>query len=140
MVRLGVKLGFIERGIIPATEAELRLMLANALADVKSIKQTHGKFDSHLIVSRLYTMLGDWRNALEHVDLAYKSGGLKNLNATEKCGLVQARAMTISEEPKVVSRFYGEVIVNCTNSTDLYHMRMAISDRTRLESGMFPVP
>lgn len=135
MVRFGVSLGFIERGIVPATEDELGLLLKDALAHIKSIRETHGKFDSHLIASRLYTLLGDHFHAKEHVELAYKSGGLKNLNAMEKCGLVQARAMSLVDDPAEVSRYYGEVIANCQRCTHFYHMRMAISDRTRIESG-----
>lgn len=140
MVRFGVTLGFIERGVTPTCEEELRLMLNNALANITSIKQRHGKFDSHLIASRLYTLLGDHYHAIEHVEFAYSSGGLKNLNAMEKCGLVQARAMALVDSPAEVSRYYGEVIANCARCTDLYHRRMAISDRTRIESGMFPTP
>lgn len=137
-LHLTTKLTFMERGMIKASEQNLREMLSRVQLDLSKRATYQHRFFDHIIASRIHLLLGETFQAQEHVDQAFASGGVKNLNAVETCGLAQARIFQVSESPEVARDHLKGVIRTCSQSLDHYHKRLAETDLARLESSMFP--
>lgn len=138
-LRLAARLTFMERGKIPFDRAELHAMLEDVLARLKKKPPYQERFRNHLVAARINLLLGDTFQAQEHVDKAFKSGEVKNLQAYEMCSLLQGRILRELEPAEKVSDYLQEVSINCRASLDRYHKRMAENDLARVETTMFPL-
>lgn len=137
-LRLAATLTFIERGVTPFDRAELHAMLEEVLARLKMKPPYQERFRNHQLAARINLLLGETFQAQEHVDKAFKSGEVKNLQAYEMCALLQGRILRELERPEKVSDYLQEVSVNCGTSFDRYHKRLAEYDLARVETTMFP--
>ena len=137
-LRLAAVLTFMERGLTPIYEPQLLAMLRDVLERTNRKTPYQDRFRSHAVAARIYLLLGDTFQAQEHVDKAFKSGEIKNLQAYEMCALLQGRILRELEPPEKVSDYLQEVSVNCGASLDRYHKRLAENDLARVETTMFP--
>jgi hypothetical protein len=137
--RMGFLLTFAERKMLEVGRVDLKRLLERVQERLKRKGLSYqDRFHQHLVAGRIYLLLGDTFQAEEHIEKAYSSGKLKNLNSLEMCGLVQARIMRVTDDSEKVRDYLRDLGNNCARSLDLYHRRIAEYDLARVEGDLFP--
>lgn len=127
---------FVESGVLEASPDALKLRLRESTETIRRSSTYQEKFHCHLVAARLCLLLGETFAAQEHVDAAFKSGKLKNLNSLEMCGLLEAKILARTEPAQQVIQMLRKVSDNCLKTLDLQHRQQAEEEIARLESSL----
>lgn len=135
--RTAVLISFAERGQMTVDEDSFRAIRAVAIELATKTKSFQQRSRQLQIASRISLILGETFQATEYLERSFDSGSIKNLNAYEVAGVLQARLLARTRPPQEVSNYLQEVISGCYRSTDLYHARIAEVHLARVESDLF---
>jgi hypothetical protein len=136
-LRENALLTFAERGKVRLEELELRAILEVHL-DAARKSQPYQKRFGHLhVAARVHMLLNEPFQAQELIERSFKSGELKNLQALEVCGLLEARALRSLEPSRDTITRYERLAQNCLASQDFQHLAIAECERAHLESAQF---
>lgn len=136
-LRENALLTFAERGIGEVSQGELWAILAAHRAAAKPSQSYQSRFEHLHIAARCLNLLGEPFQALELIDQSFAAGTLKNVNALELCGLLQARLLAKTEDHETAASHYRSVSRNCGATQDLRHRLLAETELARLESSAF---
>ncbi len=134
--RLNCQLKAIERGEKPLSQIELERTRNALLKRAKEKASYQERFGSYFMASHITLLLGDAFLANEYLDLAFRSGDIKNLNAMAQCGIMQARILMQTDPTEAIPYLRG-VIEECDKVQDLYHKRIAEYELSRALSDTF---
>jgi len=135
---MGARITYVERGLVQASASELRQMLNEVLGWPKASRPFQKRFLYNVLAARICLLLGETFHAQEHVESAFRSGDLQNLQAMEACGVVQGRILALVESPEVASQYLRKMSLTCINTDDYYHQRTAEYELARIQNGLFP--
>ena len=135
-VRQNARFILMQQGVIPLDADFVRQEIRRITSTLNERKSHSARFQSHLTLSAMHLLLAETFAAQDHLDAAYASGSLKNLNVYEMCGLLKGRILAVTESPEAAAAHLREVCRNCRHSQDLYHQRLAENELARLESSM----
>jgi hypothetical protein len=131
--RVNVAVTMMERNQIIRDDVQLtklKTRIETRLAKAKSYQQ---KARLAQLLARIHLLLNDEFLAEELLERSFKSGEIKNLNAYEVSGVINARIMAKRGSLEASAEYLDRVIENCAESLDLYHLRLAEYDLARLE-------
>ncbi len=134
---LGATLTLIERGLLEKSEGWLRAQREITITMASKGKSYQEGFKSHFVAARIAVILGETFAASELLEMGFRSGEQKNLNALEVCGLLEARILEQTEPLSVVSDHLVQVIQNCNATLDLYHKYLAENHLAHVEAKRF---
>lgn len=129
---------FAERGQMDLPQLFLSGLLQDCLDSVKAVRSYQEKSRLLQLASRVSLLLGNTFQALEFLERSFESGSVKNLNAYEMAGVLNARIVVKTESPEAARKYLLDVIAGCSRTMDFYHRRIAETDLARVESSMFP--
>lgn len=136
--RVAATLAFMERGSLEINESLLNQFREQALVRAKQTKTYQERSRQLQIASRATLLLGNAFEAEELLEQSFEAGSVKNLNAYEVAGVLNARIKVRTESLKEAKEYLSEVVVECARTSDLYHHRIAQVDLAGIESRLFP--
>lgn len=131
--RINVLVTLMERDLIIRDDGLVEKLKARIEVRFKAVKTYQQKSRLAQLLARMYLLLDEAFLAEELLEQSFKSGEIKNLNAYEVSGLINARIIAKRKSAEASSEYLDRVIENCTESLDLYHRRLAEYDLARLE-------
>ncbi len=134
--RINVIITLMERNQIIRDDGLIAKLKARIEVRAKSVKAYPEKFRLNQLLARMYLLLDDGFSAEELLEQSFKSGEIKNLNAYEVSGVINARIIANRVSAEASAAYLDRVIENCAESLAFYHRRIAEYDLARLERAM----
>lgn len=132
--RINVIVTLMERDQIIRDDGLIEKLMARIEARLRAVKSYQEKSRLAQLLARMHLLLGQAFLAEELLEQSFKSGEIKNLNAYEVSGVINARIIAKSTSAEASATYLDRVIENCTESLDLYHRRLAEYDLARLQA------
>lgn len=134
--RINVIITLMERDQIIRNDGLIEKLMARIEARLRAVKSYQERSRLAQLLARMHLLLDQAFLAEELLEQSFKSGEIKNLNAYEVSGVINARIIGKRVSTRASSEYLDRVIQNCTESLDLYHLRLAEYDLARLERQM----
>ncbi|ARU41216.1 hypothetical protein CCB80_08740 [Armatimonadetes bacterium Uphvl-Ar1] len=131
--RINTLVTLMERDQIIRDDGLIKKLKTRIEVRLKEVKSYQEKSRLAQLLARMYLLLDQAFLAEELLEQSFKSGDIKNLNAYEVSGVINARIIAKRKSPEASAEYLDRVIENCTESLDLYHGRLAEHDLARLE-------
>lgn len=131
--RINVIITLMERDQIIRDDGLIEKLIARIEARLRAVKSYQEKSRLAQLLARMHLLVDQAFLAEELLEQSFKSGEIKNLNAYEVSGVINARIIAKRTSIEESAAYLDRVIENCTESLDLYHRRLAEYDLARLE-------
>ncbi len=131
--RINAIITLMERDQIIRDDGLIEKLMARIEARLRAVKSYQEKSRLAQLLARMHLLLDQAFMAEELLEQSFKSGEIKNLNAYEVSGVINARIIAKRTSAEASATYLDRVIENCTESLDLYHRRLAEYDLARLE-------
>ncbi len=132
--RITAAVYLMEHGRLPLDSTYLRAKIAVLQKPSKGKRPYQFVYSDHLLMSSMHLLLGETFAAEEHLDAAFKSGGIKNVSAYEACAMQKGRILRMSEPADIACQHFQELSSVFERRHDPYHHRLAEYAWAKLES------